>query len=137
MFWPVILPFQVTCWVLLLFVVLSTVLAPIVKWKRVSMFAVSVLLGCVGFIPSCVAVEVVIDSQRFGDFYYKSGSEVNDFRVERYLPPAARNIHLYQGGGGFCAKYTISKADFLSYFDRLWDASGRLGDMPRERLHAG
>ncbi len=45
-------------------------------------------------IPSCVGIMAILDAQRFGTFQCNSGSEVNDFRVERYLPAKARNISL-------------------------------------------
>jgi hypothetical protein len=34
----------------------------------------------------------VTDEQRFGVFEYTSFDDVNDFRVERYLPTAATDI---------------------------------------------
>lgn len=137
MFWPVVLPFQITIALLAVFVFASTAFAPTIKWKPSRMFAISLGIGCMAFVPSCVIIETVIDSQRFGTFQYASASEVNDFRVERYLPPRATNITLKKNGSGYCAKYTISKADLVSYLDAVWGTYGKLSTTPRDRLRNG
>jgi hypothetical protein len=137
MLWPLVLPFQITISLLMALVAFFTVFAPIVKWKRGKMFGISLAFGCLAFIPSCVGIMVIIDSQRFGTFQYNSASEVNDFRVARYLPAKSRNISLKKYPNGYRAKYSISKADLLSYLDALWDKYGEQSVTPRDQLHDG
>jgi len=121
MLWPLVLPFQITISLLMALVVLLTALAPIVKWKRGKMFGISLAFGCLAFIPSCMGIMAIIDSRRFWILKYDFAPEVNGFRVARHLPAKARNISLRKFPAGHCAKYSISKADLLSYLDALWD----------------
>ncbi|SIO26272.1 hypothetical protein SAMN05444166_3322 [Singulisphaera sp. GP187] len=137
MLWPLALPFKITIALLMALVALLTALAPIVKWKRGKMFKISLACGCLALIPSCMGIMAIIDSQRFGTFQYNSGSEVNDFRVERYLPAKARNITLKKISAGHWAKYSISKADLLSYLDAIWDRYGEYSVTSRDQLHDG
>jgi hypothetical protein len=101
------------------------------------MFEISLAFGCLAFIPSCMGIMAIIDSQRFGTFPYTSAAEVNDFRVARYLPANAINITLMKYQNGYLAKYSISKADLLSYLDALWDNFGHQSATPRDQLQDG
>ena len=135
MLWPIILPFQVTCVVFVGAVALLTGLAPALKWKRRRTVVFASLLACVAFIPSCVGIMTVIDSQRFGTFHYDSFADVNDFRVERYLPTKARNIILHKYAPGHRAKYSISETDLTAYVDHLWEICGKYSAYKREELN--
>ncbi len=137
MLWPLVLPLQITITLLIALVALLTALAPIVKWKRGKMLGISLAFGCLALIPSCMGIMAIIDSQRFGTFQYNSVSEVNDFRVARYLPAKARNISLKKFPDGHCAKYSISKADLLSYLDANWEKYGQHSAIARDQLHDG
>lgn len=137
MLWPLVLPVQITIALLASQVALLTALAPIVNWKRGKMCGISLAFGCLAFIPSCTGIMAILNSQRFGIFQYNSVSEVNDVRVARYLPAKARNISLKTYPAGHCAKYSISKADLLSYLDGLWDKSGQHSAISRDQLHDG
>ena len=137
MAWPLVSPFQITISLLMALVVLLTAVAPIVKWKRGKMFVVSLAIGCVAFIPCFMGIMAIIDSQRFGTFQYNSASEVNDFRVARYLPPKARNVTLKKLPGGHFAKYSISKADLMPFLDSLRDRYGQYSAWSRDDFHEG
>lgn len=137
MLWPLVLPFQITISLLMALVALLTALAPVVKWKRGKMFEISLAFGCLAFIPSCMGIMALIDSQRFGIFQYHSPSEVNDLRVARYLPAKARSITLKKFPAGHYARYAISKADLLSYLDTLWDNDGPHSAISRDQLRDG
>jgi hypothetical protein len=137
MLWPLVLPFQITILLLIAFVTVLTALAPIVKWKRGKMFETCLAIGCLAFIPSCMEFMAIIDAQRFGTFQYNSATDVNDFRVARYLSATARNISLKKFPSGQRAKYSISKANLLSYLDALWDEDGQHSTTSRDQLHDG
>jgi len=137
MFWPLVLPLQITISLLLALVALSTALAPIMKWKRGKVFRMSLAFACLALIPSCMGLMALIDSRRFGTFQYASGSEVNDPRVERFLPAKAKNISLKTLPGGHFAKYVISKADLMAYLDELWDKDGPHSAIARDQLQDG
>ncbi len=136
MLWPLVLPFQITFWLLVAFVAVSTIFAP-KKWARSNVFGISLVLGCVAFIPSCMGIMSIVDSQRFGIFQYHSAADVNDFHVEHYLPQKAQNITLMTYVSGHRAKYSISKADLLSFLDAIWDKYGQYSDVPRNKLPDG
>jgi hypothetical protein len=137
MLWPLVLPLLITISLLMALIALLTALAPIVKWNRARMFGISLTLGCLALIPSCMGIMAIIDSQRFGTFQYNSASEVNDSRVARYLPVRARNISLKKFAAGHYAKYSISKADLLSYLDALWDRDGQHSKIGRDEFYDG
>ena len=137
MLWPLVLPLQITISLLMALVALLTALAPTVKWKRAKMFGVSLAFGCLALIPSCMGIMAIIDSQRFGTFQYNSASEVNDFRVARYLPAKARNLTLKKFAAGYLAKYSISKADLLSYLDAFWERDGQHSMIARDEFYNG
>src|SRR5579863_8848081 len=137
MFWPLVLPFQITISLLVASVALLTTFAPMVKWKCGKMFGISLAFGCLAFIPSCMGIMAIVDFQRFGTFQYNSASEVNDFRVARYLPAEAKNISLKKFPSGHYAKYSIAKAELLSYLDALWDKYGQYSAVSRDQLHKG
>lgn len=137
MLWPIVLPFLITLGFLATIVVLLTMIAPFFHWNRGPTLAISVVLACVAFIPSCTGIMRFVDTQRFGLFEYKTYADVGDFRVERFLPPEARDITLQKRPNGHRAKYTISEADLTEYVDGLWNRYGKQSAVPRAELHEG
>lgn len=101
-----------------------TVISPVFKWKRGKTFAFAMLLACVAFIPSCAGIMAILDSQRFGVFEYDTFAKVNDFRVERYLPPSATSITMEKKMNGFRARFSITESELLVYLDKLWNQNG-------------
>ena len=65
-----------------------------------------------------------MDAKRFGVFAYSTFAVVQDFRVERYLPPVATNITVDKYAQGFRAKFTITQAELDAFMDDLWDKHG-------------
>lgn len=131
MLWPVVLPFQITACVFVAVVVCATILAPIIKWKRLKTFLGVSIFSMLAFVPSCAGIMHVIDAQRFGVFEYATFGDVNDFRVERYLPPVARDITLDKYAQGFRARFTITQAELDAFLDQLWDKYGERSAVPR------
>lgn len=138
MFWPLVLPFQITCVALGVVVLLVTGWAPKLKWKRGKAFAISALLAVVAFVPSCTSVWYVLDEVRFGYFEYATFDGINDFRAERYMPPMATDIQMYKHkhGNGTFARYAISEMDFRTYFDDLWKKYGELSVAERAEVRS-
>jgi hypothetical protein len=124
MLWPILLPLEVTFLLLAGIVVAMTLMAPLLKWKRGKTFLIAALLGSVAFIPSCAAIMTTLDKHRFGVFEYSSYDEVDDFRVERYLPPTSTDITLEKSASGFRAKFRIKESDLIAYLDDLWSRYG-------------
>ncbi len=137
MLWPLILPFKIAFWLLAGLVAIVTILAPSLKWKRGKTFAIALLLAIVAFIPSCTGIMAIVDSQRFGLFQYDSFAQVNDERIERYLPTQARNITLEKYAAGHRARYSISESDLMAYVDGLWDQYGEYSATERDDLDDG
>lgn len=137
MIWPIVLPFTITFWILVVIVVLVTAFAPALKWRRGKTFGIIFLLCCLAFIPSCVGIMAVVDAQRFGVFQYESYADLKDFRVERYLPTQARKITLEKFAAGHRAKYSISKLELTEYLDDLWDRFGQHSAFSRDELDDG
>jgi hypothetical protein len=132
MIWPYVLPFKLAFWLLAGLVVTATVVAPSFKRKRSSTLGNSFLLALVAFIPSCIGIKFVVDNFRFGEFVYQNYTEVNDFRIERFLPPAATHITLHKHANGHRARYKIAEAEFHSYLDSLWEKHGAYSAVKRD-----
>ncbi len=124
MLWPMILPFKITFCCIAGLIALLTLAAPLANRKRLHAFLGAKLLGILAFIPSCTAVMHVIDARRFGVFEYATFDDVDDFRVERYLPPTARGITLDKQATGFRARFQITETELSSYLDELWENDG-------------
>ena len=124
MLWTLILPIQITACVIACAIACLTLAAPLVRLRRLPTFLVACLLGLVAFVPSCAGIMKIVDARRFGLFTYDTAADVRDFRVERYLPPTARNITLHKQAQGFRARYTISETELKSYLDDLWARYG-------------
>jgi hypothetical protein len=137
MLWPLELPVKITFGILIAFVFLATVGSKRMKWEPRSAFAITLLIAFLGFIPSCIVVMKIVDARRFGVFEYDSFDEVQDFRVERFLPPAARKITLKKSFIGHHAKYLISETELKSYVDGLWDRYGQYSVVPRSEFKDG
>lgn len=133
MFWPVVLPFKFTFWMLAGLVLGATVMAPAFKGKRGRTFLLSTCCALAAFIPSCIGIELIVDQFRFGQFEYLCYDDIHDFRYQRYLPATATNIkmHKHPGGNGYRACYSISEADFQSYLNELWDEYGERSAVQR------
>lgn len=81
MLWPVVVPFQITACVLLVVLTIATLVAPMLKWKRLHVFLTVGVLCLICFLPLCGAIMRSMDAKRFGVFDYESFADVQDFRV--------------------------------------------------------
>lgn len=131
MLWPLVLPFEITCWTLIALLVVATVAAPVFRTKRKRVFAWGFFVALIAFIPSCTAVMSLVDEYRFGIFNYPDFRSVNDFRVERYLPEPATDITIEKHPQGFRAKFEIGKPALDDWFDRTWEQNGEHSVVPR------
>lgn len=131
MFWPFILPMQITAGGLVVGVLVLTAASPRLKWRRSATFAFATLLATLAFVPSCMLVQAGVDAVRFGRFEYGSVAEIDDFRALRYLPEAAVDIEMHKYANGYTARYAISETDFHAYLDGLWETYGSLSAVER------
>ena len=113
MFAPVVLPFQITCVVMILFLIIGLLRSNGGKAKVVVVCS-SLLL----FIPSCTAVMFAVDQFRYGRFEYASRSEMpEDGYIE--LPPTAQKITLYRNGAGHWAKFAIETSALMEWIEKM------------------
>jgi hypothetical protein len=134
MLWPLVLPIEIAFWLIAGIVIATTLLASPLKWNRRKTFLVAASLGIVAFVPSCAAIMSVLDKHRFGVFQCSTFGEVDDFRVERYLPPTARDITLDKYAAGFRARYRIREDELQAYLDDLWARYGDRSTTTRREL---
>ncbi len=137
MLWPIVLPFKITFCIVAGFVTAAVLLSPLFKWKLGKTVLVSVFIGLLAFAPICAGIGSILDSRRFGVFHYDTYSEVQDFRIERYLPPKAREITLDKSAMGHRAKYSITFDELTEYLDALWIKSNGRSAVPRDQLNDG
>lgn len=120
MIWSLILPFKITCVVLVVLVILANVVAPLLRWKRLPVLGLSLVAAAVAFLPSFLVIMGVVDLVRFGTFYHSTFDEVDDPLVELFLPPDATDITIYKNSVRFRARYTISQADLTKHVNSMW-----------------
>lgn len=137
MLWPVVLPFKITICCLVVLVAIVTAAAPALNWQRGKTFLIATILACVAFVPLCTGIMRLVDTQRFGVFHYDVITDVNDFRIERYLPTNARDITLEKHAAGHRAKYSISESELMEYLDSLWSEYGEHSAISRDELGDG
>ncbi len=123
MLWPLILPFQITVALMIALLIAVLWFGARRKWRSGRKISAAVLLPLLLFVPSCVATSYVVDHYRFGMFHYDNFDSIHDFRVERYMPPAATDISVYKHphGNGYRARFTISEADFDAWHTSFWE----------------
>ncbi len=135
MLWPIVLPLKVTFSLFVGIVVVATASATVFKWKRTKTLLISTIIAILAFVPSLAEIQSVIDARRFGVFDIPDFDGIDDFRVERYLPPAARGITIDKTRMGYRARFTITQAElgpetvrgtFLVATWAAWGASGQL-----------
>lgn len=131
MLWPIVLPFQLTSLIMVVAVVTVTIFAAAKGWKPGLAFLLASTVAFIAFIPSCTGIMLFLDARRFGVFQYASYDDVRDFRVERYLPPAAKAITLEKTAMGHRAKYSITETELREYIDQFWNKFGHLSAVPR------
>ncbi|TWU54348.1 hypothetical protein Poly51_30650 [Rubripirellula tenax] len=137
MLWPIVLPFKISLAVLFGLVAVAVLISPLLGWRRGKTLLVSMFVAILAFLPVCAGVGSILDSQRFGVFHYAAYAEVQDHRVERYLPPQARDITLEKYAMGHRAKYTITLDELTGYLDGLWSRAGGRSAVPRDQLDDG
>jgi hypothetical protein len=135
MFWSAILPFQITVILWSVIIVAGTWYASKFGRKRVSIALLTMLLAFLMFVPSCMFIQTIAAPFRFGIFHYESFAEVNDWRVERYLPGPAKEIILEKPAhtNGFRAKFKISQTALEEWFDESWAKGQAYSAEPREQ----
>lgn len=133
MFWPIVLPFQITICIMTFFVLGISLFAYVRKRKFWKSFFISSAISCVVFIPSCALIATILDTQRFGIFEYASFDETNDFRIQRYLPPNARDITVHKFASGHRARYTIEEEELRAFLDTLWVFRGERSPDSKEK----
>ena len=136
MLWPLILPLKITFWGLLACVAAATALASRFGRKRSRVFVWSALLAVFAFLPALIGVGFVVDAFRFGTFHYDDYAQVNDFRIYRYLPEGATDITLKKAGGGFQAKFSMSRPELEAWIDEQWRLYGDRSEVAREKANS-
>ena len=133
MFWPLVLPFQITVVSMIALAIGVFWFGKRRNWQAGNRAVAAIFLSALLFIPSCVATTYVAGYFRFGTFHYDDYTAINDFRVERYMPPTATDITVFKhyGGNGYRARFTISQQDFAAWHDEFWDRYGEYSNMAR------
>ena len=123
MFWPLILPAQITAAIVLLLATILYIVASRKKWKWQGL-----VIGAVALVVSAVPIFMVTmsiaDRFRFGEFSYAKFDDINDFRVERYMPEAATDITVFTRSNGYRGKFSIGREDLETWHSQFWEEHG-------------
>ena len=132
MLWPVVLPFYVTSLLLAAAVILATIAAPKVGWKRGRVFGWGAMLGIVAFVPSCTVVMKAANAVRLGVGHYENCDAIWDRRFKRWLPNEATDITLQTHMGGYCARFKIDEPSLDAWLDQCWSNGSEWAATARE-----
>lgn len=127
MLWPLILPVQLTFVLLAVIFFAAVYVGQLRKWRQGRLVAGLFIGMPLMFIPSCLVVTTSVNHFRFGMFWYPDFASIQDFRIERYMPPAAADIHVYKhySGNGYRASFRIAKADLDAWHNMCWQSHGQ------------
>lgn len=137
MLWPFVLPIKIAFWFLTGCVFVVTALSPLFKRRVEKVFLVSCCVAMLLFVPLCGGISSYVNAGRFGVFNYEKYDEVDDGRVERYLPRAARKIVLDKQVQGHRAMYEIDIDELRGFLDELWAESKGRSAISREEIDDG
>ena len=124
MLWHLVLPFKITFWTLGVVLGITVLVAPSMGRRRSRVFLWGFPMVLVTFIPSCSVVMHFLDKSRFGVFDYDVTPTINDLRVERYLPPEARELTVDRYARGYRARYLVESDVLEDWFDAVWEGFG-------------
>lgn len=91
----------------------------------------SILIGVIGFIPSCMGITSIVNNYRFGVFHYKYYENVNEGKA--HLPPTATNINIETYPQGYKAKFNITETSLNKWFDDIWKKSNNVSINSKQR----
>lgn len=134
MFWTYVLPFQITCVVLIISVLVLTAFASPKSWGRASAFCMYSAIAIAAFTPLCSVIKMTVDSVRFGDFSYASYEYIPDLRSRCHVPKKATDIKMRKHAGGNFSRYKLPADEFESHLDNLWRQHGEHSAFERGAL---
>ena len=132
MFWAAVDPVRYAFILLCSTVVLTTVFAPKLGWKRIKTFFLSAFCTLFLIFPVAFGIAKIMDPLRFGIFHYQNHAAISSQKIARWLPPAAKDITVNQTMGGFEAKYSIGHNEMKDWLDRHWVERGSRAVESRE-----
>lgn len=134
MFWPVVLPFQITLVIMGVLVLVRTCLAAIHGRRPVGTFVMATGLAMLCFIPSCAGIAFLVDTQRFGIAHYPTHDAIWNFHAPKSIPKEATEITVDKFASGHRARFKISKSDLERWLDEIWKEWGDSSVIKREVL---
>jgi hypothetical protein len=135
-FWPVVLPFQLTLVVMGMLVVVRTYLATSKGRRPVGTFVMTTGLALLCFIPSCTAIGLLVDTRRFGLGHYPMHQAISNFHAPQLIPKAAREISIDKFASGHRANFKVGRADLEEWLDDLWKEHGNDSTLQRDRVRS-
>ena len=133
MLWPLVLPSQITFALMIALIIGVLWFGKRRRWQPRNRIIAAICLPLLMFIPSFVATYWVVDYFRFGTFHYDDFGAIQDFRIERYMPPPATDITVFKhyGGNGYRARFTIGQQEFDAWHDHVWANYGEHSNVYR------
>jgi hypothetical protein len=117
MFASLVAPFFITLAIFAVSTIVWASRAGRKKCPRVKMVAVVAICWVMFFIPTCGAVNMLVDEFRYGNFHYDTAREIHDFYIQ--VPDSATDISVYKSVSGHCLKAKCDKATIISWLHEL------------------
>ena len=131
MLWSIMLPIQIISGILLAATILFTLLAPLIRCSRSSVFLTMTLISGAAFFPLYSFVYKEVGRYRYGIFQYTTAADTRDYHFDNCLPPTATKITTDQFEMGHRARFTIEEVDLQEWIDVSWSKFGTQSISPR------
>lgn len=136
MFWPVVLPFQITLVIMGRLVLVRTSLAASHGRRPVGTFVMTTGLAMLCVIPSCAGIAFLVDKQRFGIGHYPTHDAIWNFHAAGLIPKSATEITIDKFASGHRARFKVGRADLEEWLDDLWKKHGNDSTLQRDRVRS-
>jgi hypothetical protein len=100
--------------------------------RPVGTFLMTTGLAMLCFIPSCVGIAFLVDTQRFGIAHYPNHQAIWNFHAPGSIPLQATEITIDRFASGHRARFKISKSDLERWLDEIWRERGESSVIDRE-----
>lgn len=124
MFRPILADVTVTCLILFGLTIAANVTLPRRGYRRGNVLAGSVALSIVLFVPAVIAVSLMTDLIRYGEFRYDSAAEIGDGHVE--LPESATGIIVVRYYAGHSAQFSVTGDALQAWLSKIGAKPARL-----------
>ena len=119
MFYPFILPLKITCFVVFAGMVATVIAVTRRGGSRRKSLDTAALAGAILFVPLCIAIGLIVNAVRYGEFGYATAEGTHDPHIE--LPEEATGITLHKYGSGHALRFHVEQGALERWMDTVYE----------------